>query len=462
MVFIKRMVLLTAVFLLALFVLSAQSIDLQPINLQPINLHSIRVLALSNSRSLAKYNLSVQSSLLDERSRVYSNLPSLSAGASASVSLWNAGNAEPVANPFDTFSSGASVSVSQKIFEGGKSVIQKAINEIAVESARNDALAEYYSVLEGADSAYYAVLEAMATLEAEESSLESSVISLAIAEIRQTSGIINQGDYLKALADKEARENSRNQARRNLSLNTAKLKAITGLEVVPPLEKTEPDAYQALIERLGTISDEKADSLYTQFLKLLSSNNLSLARASLARERSQKNLSMAKSGYLPSLGASFSTGLNYTPDRGLEMSGGRVSLSASIPVDFWVLSNNVEKSRIAKEQAALDYLNAEINLETELQSALLNIFSYAGTFLSSRRSLEYTEKHFEYVMERYRLSQCSVSDYVDASTLLITSRNNYIKANYGFLQSLSKLRSLARLALARERLLEESNFRNCV
>jgi hypothetical protein len=35
-----------------------------------------------------------------------------------------------------------------------------------------------------------------------------------------------------------------------------------------------------------------------------------------------------------------------------------------------------------------------------------------------------------------------VSDLGEASSLLITGRNNLIKASYGFLQSLSKLRSL--------------------
>jgi hypothetical protein len=52
------------------------------------------------------------------------------------------------------------------------------------------------------------------------------------------------------------------------------------------------------------------------------------------------------------------------------------------------------------------------------------------------------ETNFEYTMERYRLSQSSVSDMSEATSLFLTSRNNYTKATYGFLQSLSKLRSL--------------------
>jgi len=62
--------------------------------------------------------------------------------------------------------------------------------------------------------------------------------------------------------------------------------------------------------------------------------------------------------------------------------------------------------------------------------------------LSSRRALEYGEKHFEYVLELYKLNQNSVSDLSDATALVSSSRRQLINANYGFLQSLSTLRGL--------------------
>ena len=141
---------------LIVFNLSAESISLE----------DVRVMALAMSRSLARHNLSIRSTILDERSRFFSTLPSISVGASASMGLWSASNAAPIENPIDTLSSGGSVSVSHRIFEGGRTLIQKAINEISLESARNDALSEYFNVLNSADNAYYAVLEAAATLEA--------------------------------------------------------------------------------------------------------------------------------------------------------------------------------------------------------------------------------------------------------------------------------------------------------
>jgi len=411
---------------------------------QTLNLERARELALANSRSLARYELAIRNSILDERSQLYSMLPSVSAGYNASADFlrdWN------FVSPVDTFSAGATFSVTQVIFQGGKSFIQKAINEIATESVRKDALAEYFNVLDSADNAYYAALESYAALEAEESTLQAAALALSIAEIRRESGMINQGDYLKALADAQAREISRNQARRNLSLNIAKLKALIGINDTFELEQIDFSAYEDVFLRLSGITDEQADELFEIFWDMLIAANPSLAKAALNSVRADRNLALSISDYSPTLSATvFSTGLNYSTAGGFNASSqGGITLRGNIPLDFWVLNNRIEKSRIALDSARLDYVNTESSLVMELTTAVLNALSQAGTVLSSRRSLEYAEKHFEYVMERYRLSQSSVSELSDASTLLINSRNTQIRASYSFLQSLSRLRSLCAL-----------------
>jgi len=408
---------------------------------QTLSLEQARMLSLANSRSLERYELAIRSSILDERNQLYNMLPSVSAryGASAGyLRNWD------FLNPVDTFVTEANFSITQVLFQGGKGLIQKAINSIATESVRKDALAEYFNVLDAADNAYYAALEAEATLEAEEASLEAAAFSLVTAEVRAVTGIINQGDYLKALSDKEARENSRNQARRNLSLNTAKLRTLTGITSPVRLEQIDFSAYEEALLYLSGISDEDAFSLYNKFWFIIASSNPSLAKAALNNERAKRNFALAKRDFVPTVSATvFSTGLNYSTANGFNTNNsGGVTISGNIPVDFWVISNRIGKSRIARDSAALDYIGAESSLEMELQSVLFNIFAQAGSVLSSRRSLEYTERHFEYIMERYRLLLNSVSDLSEATSLFINSRNNHIRARYSFLQSLSRLRSL--------------------
>jgi len=411
---------------------------------QTLNLERARELALANSRSLARYELAIRSSILDERNQLYSMLPAVSLSYSASADYlrdWN------FVSPVDTFTTGASFSVTQIIFQGGKSFIQKAISEIATESVRKDALAEYFNVLDSADNAYYAALESYAALEAEESTLQAATLALSIAEIRRESGMINQGDYLKALADAQAREISHNQARRNLSLNIAKLKALIGVNDNFELEQIDFSAYEDVLLRLSGISDEQADALFEIFWDMLLRANPSLAKAALNNDRAERNLALSISDYSPTISATvFSTSLNYSTIGDFKTgSQGGITLRGSIPVDFWVLNNRIERSRIARDSAQIDYANAQSSLVMELTTAVLNVLSQAGTVLSSRRSLEYAEKHFEYVMERYRLLQSSVSELSDASTLLINSRNTQIRASYSFLQGLSRLRSLCAL-----------------
>jgi outer membrane protein len=331
--------------------------------------------------------------------------------------------------------------------------MQKAISAIATESIRKDAYAEYFNVLDAVDNAYYAVLEAQAALEAEESSLQAAVLGFSIAEIRHSSGMINQGDYLKALADKEVRENSRNQARRNLTSSLNRFRTLTGLTGNIELEQISFEKYENVLQYLANITDEDAYLLFEEFWRILTISNPSLAKAALNTERAQNNLSIARRDYAPTISATlFSSNMSFLPSYNATGTSG-VSIRGTIPIDFWVMNNRIERSRISRDSAFLDYESTESSLEQDLQNALFNLFSQAGTVLSLRRSLEYTERHFEFVMQRYRLLQSSVTELNDATSLFINSRNSLNRASYSFLQSLSRLRSLCALD-DEERLLE--------
>jgi len=410
---------------------------------ESITLEQVRSMALANSRTLARYNLAIQSTTLDEKTRIYNDyIPTPSLGAGASVNLWNAQGNGPVKNLSDTFSASGNVGVSENIFQGGKTLVQKAINALATESARKDALNEYFNVLDSADGAYYAVLNASASLAAAESALETSTASLNIAELRYTNGMINQADYLQALADKESKETSRNQAKRALALNTSKLRILINANFSPQPQDIDFSAYENLIQRLGSSTDDDFNTLYNQLFGVVSAANPALAKSMLASKSAEENVKMAQRGYSPSLDLSFRTGLNYTKDTGLQYNSGALSLNVTVPVDFWVTANNVAKSKILSEQTALDYASQGDQLVTNLQSALTDALSNAGSVLSSRRAVDYAEKNFELIQEGYRLNQNSIQDLGTASDLLYTSRNNLISAQYGFLQSLSALRSL--------------------
>ena len=408
---------------------------------ESISLEQAREFALHNSRSLAKYNLAIQSSLLNERSQLYSELPSLSMGLSASTSLWTK-DGIPQDLMKNTFSAGASAGISYRIWEGGKSSILRAINSLNTEISRQDALAEYYAVLSAVDSAYYAVMEAAAALEAAESSLETANLSLSMAEIRHSSGMISDAVYLQALSEKAARESSRIRSRGDLAMAKLRFKDLLGIDEVPDLEPLDLDSVEELISILSDLDDTDFDRLFVSFWKQVQTNNPSMVKAAMNNERSERNLNLTNRDYSPTLSASFSTGLNYTINNGLEPSGGRLSLSASIPIEFWKTANSVDKQKIAREQASLDFLGAVGSLDMNLRTALLELISQASQIVSSRPALEYSQKSFEYVLELYRLSRNSLKELYDAETLVRNSRDQLNRSQYAFLNGLSKIRSM--------------------
>jgi outer membrane protein TolC len=401
-----------------------------------MGLGELRDLALGHARGLARFNLAIESGLLEEKSRQLGNLPSLSLGAQGSMNLWGE------TSMADSLTAGASFGVSQTLWKGGKNGVLKAINAIALEITRQEALAEYYAVLAGTEAAYYGVLEAEASLEAANTALEAADLAFSMAELRRESGMMSPGDYLQALAEREAKETTRNQARRDLTLAQAKLKNLTGLGELPPLAPVDFTAYDGMIRRLAVLGEPAIEGLYGALKAAALVNNPGLVKAGLQNQQAEQAVILAKRDYLPSLSASVSTGLNYSPGQGLEASPGRFTLSGSIPLDFWVTGNNVEKKKIAQSEADLTYRAAGADLDLSVQTALLDWISQAGSVLSSRRADEYARQHYEYVLELYRLSQGSLSALSDAAALAGSSRTQYIRAQYGFLTCLSQLRSL--------------------
>jgi outer membrane protein TolC len=401
-----------------------------------LDLGTVRAMALANSRTLARYNLAVGSAQLDEKIQKYGMLPSLSLGASASasilgeVSLW------------DSAGAGASFGVTQQLYNRGKNALLKSISSMATGIARQDALAEYFAVLDAADAAYYGVLEAEAALEAADAALEAAAFALSTAEIRRENGMIGYGDYLQALAEKEARETARNQARRDLTLGRVTLKNLTGQAELQELEGVDFEAWEELIQKLAGFSEEGAAAFLERFRGAATANNPTLVRAALAGSRAEQEVSLAKREYFPTLSAGVSGGLNYSVMNGFDVPSGRLSLSASFPLDVWVTKSNVDKKVFARAEAVLEKQNVVVSLDVEIQTAVLDLITQAMSALSSRRADEYARRHYEQVLESYRLSSASVAELSDAAVLAGSNRTQYIKARYGFLAGLSKIRSL--------------------
>jgi outer membrane protein TolC len=410
-----------------------------------LSLEDVRLSALANSRSLARYNLAIESGLLDEKAQNFTYLPSLSLTGAASMKLWDAGGGATLGN---SLNAGAALEISETLplYEGGKAKILKAINALSTESARKDALAEYYVVLNSADSAYYEALKAQANLESAESALAAAELSLSASQIRYDNEMIRYGDYLQALSERESAATAKKQAERTLAISMANLKNIAGIAGTPSLAPVDFSRHERLIAYCANLDEDAINALCLRLWGVMAANNPQLAKAGISMQKAEKNSELAAKDYLPSVSAGVSTGLDYNYQYGktnaLSPLAGSLSIKVSIPLDFWVIKNKIDKQKLSQEQTRLGYLDAVSSTHIEMQSAILDIILQAGTVGSSRRAYEYAQKHFEYIQELYQLYQKSLSEYYDASNQAHSSLNRCVEAQYGLQLALSKIRSL--------------------
>jgi outer membrane protein len=401
---------------------------------EAITLEQARAHAVAQSRTLQKLLLSVDSALVDEKIQSYSLLPSITVTAGAGLSV-------PETNLLDMLGISAGLSVTQTVYDGGKSSLLSRIDSLATSIAREAARAQYFSVLAAADSAFYGALEAAASVEAARSDLADAQANQKLAQARLEAGMIARSDYLKTEAETAAKETSLVQAQGSLSVAERTLASLTGLPLPWKLGSIDSARSDSLMQRFAGFSDEQIATFITKLVEAATKNNPSLSQSGLASRQAQSAVDLAKTGYLPSVSATWSNSLGFNAGTGAASSA--LSIKASLSLDMWNTKASVESKLLAARQAALDLGETQRTLNLAIESAVFDSIASARAVSSSQKALDYAQSHYDDVLQRYKLSSASVSDLSDAELLVSTNRTALITALYKFLSTISSLRTFA-------------------
>jgi outer membrane protein TolC len=414
-----------------------------------LTLEDIRKAAVAASPVLKKLELSRQNLALARMADFFKYLPSPSAGFSASYPLLD--SSSPASQGIDQLSSSARLSVSENIslYDGGKSRIQRRNMALDESSLDAETQAKFFALIEEADARYFACLEAAAAVETAELQMEISSLALEIAEIRRAGGLLSPSDYYLALANKSAAESSRAAALTGLALAQRRLEQITGVNGIGSSEALAPvnfENYEELLNGVSRWTMEEITRRCQELGALLSSRSPSLRSASITLRRAENEYALSKSAFLPSLNLSlsFDLGYNFTAKSPADplSYGAALTLGGTIPLDYWVLSNNRQRQKNSLESSRIDYGDALAAFDIELQSQLFNLAGNSRTLLASRQQAEYSALLLEQQRELFRLSGTSMTAFLDASSRSLSSETAKTRAEFAFLRSLSALKSL--------------------
>jgi outer membrane protein TolC len=412
---------------------------------EELTLEEVRRAAVKTSSVLKKLELSRQNQALTKMAHYFSEyVPVPSASVSAAYPLL----AEDPLPPRDRLSAGLSFSIRESVtvYNGGKSRIERsnrALDDLSLDAETEAAL---FAVIEEADSRYFNYLEEEAALKTAELQMKRNALTLEIAEIRHSGGIISPGDYYLALSEMSAAEGALSGARTGLSLAKARLEQYSGIGSIESLRPVNFEDYEELFTGISRWTMEEIEGRYETIRARLSSRSPALKSAAISLKRAENDYALSKSAFLPSLnlGLSFDLGYSFTaksPARPLSY-GASVSLGGTIPLDYWVLSNNRRRQKNSLESSRADYADALTNFDIELQSRLFTLAGSARALISSRRQAEYSALVLEQQQELFRLSGTSMLSLMDASSRSLSSETQKAAAEFSFLRNISSLKSL--------------------
>lgn len=175
---------------------------------------------------------------------------------------------------------------------------------------------------------------------------------------------------------------------------------------------------------------------------LRSNNSIKGARQSL--QVADDNISLAKSGYLPTLSFNAGIGSSYYKVNGFDNEKiGRqmrhnfstfLGFSLNIPVfDGFTTRNGIRNAKLQKLEAELELEQREEDLRKEIQLAWYQAKGARERWLASKETLEKTRLSFEATREKYSLGRATPTEFEQAKNNLFRTDINRIQAYYEYI-----------------------------
>lgn len=359
-------------------------------------------------------------------------LPQVDASASQSFNFGRGLTAENTYANRNTSSTSWNVGFNLPLFQGLKEYKRVKVAELSLQQYLWESGSAKDNVTLNVMSQYLQVLYCKEVVRSSESQAE-----LSAYQVERQKALIEAGKVAEAtLYDLEAvaaqdrlqvvtAGNDLQTAIVNLT-NLLLLPSAEGFDVAP-LEEQDP-----------TLSS--ADEVYSQAQNI----NNSLLGARQAVKVADENISMAKTGFIPTLNFSGGLGSSYYTVSGMpnENFGNQMrhnfstylGLSLHIPIfDAFSTRNSIRRSRMQKLDAELALEQRETDLQKEIQLAYYQAKGAKERYLTSEETLEKTRLSFEATRERFDLGRATQADYEQAKNNLFKTEVTRIQAHYEYL-----------------------------
>jgi TolC family type I secretion outer membrane protein len=348
----------------------------------------------------------------------YSRIKPLSGGTTSSSSL--SGNGSSVgSSSYDQYT--GSATLSQTIFDFGKTPTQVRIQKLNLDASRSDYDATRAQTILSVKQAYYGVLQAQRNLE-----VAKETVSQFSEHLDQAKGFFEVGvkpkfDVTKAEVDLSNARLNQITAENTLRIARVTLNNAIGL----------PDAPEYSVE--DSLAYVKRDFTLSQAISTAFKNRPELQANDLRVKASEKSIELAKKGYFPIVTGNAAYNRASTTEASFREEG----WNAGVTVTFPIFSGFLTRHQVAESTALFNAAKANFdvlrqNVILEVQQAALNLRAAADRIPTAELAAQQATENLEIANGRYAAGVGNPIEVTDAQVLYSNAKTAYTQALYDY------------------------------
>jgi outer membrane protein len=386
--------------------------------------------AKKNNIQLNTLRLNTSSAGQDLLQAKAAKLPSLS--ASLSQSVVNGKKVDVVVGGLQSqasFSGNYGINSSLTLFNGGYINNDIKAKQLAVQSSNLSVEEAQNDITLSITESFLNILLAGENIKSLEEVLATSQAQLKQGRQRFDGGSISRKDLLQLEAQVAADEFNLVNANNSYRKNTVTLKQVLQLPSGFDFKVAVPDTL--IVEQLAPSLSQAQQAAMAERPEV-KNDSLSIAIANTG-------LLKAKAGALPfvSLGAGLASGYanqnagnNYFTQINNNFYQS-LGLSVDIPIfSKRVNKTNIEKSKIAIEQAKLALAGTKVNLNSEVEQSYINLQNGLAQYHSAEAQLKVVKESYDITNEQLKLGALDMVALQQQRSLYVQALQSYIQAKY--------------------------------
>lgn len=326
-------------------------------------------------------------------------------------------------------STNVGISSSMTLFQGNQISNQIKQNKLLLELSVFQEEVEKNNIVLNLLENYLQTLYSKESIAITENNLTASEKEVLRAKARLDAGSIALSDYTEAQSQAATNKYNVIAAKNNYQKYIIELKQLLEL---PPLQDLEIETIDENMD-LVNLELDKADIYYKalNYLPEIEASNLNITA-------NEKELDIAKGGFLPTLSLTGSIGSGYTSINNntfldqfdLNFNQG-LGLSLNIPIfnrnqtkaAVKTASINIEKAQIQKQ-------GTEKEIYKKVETAYQNALSTQEQVIAAEASKEAAMQSYKLAQKKYELGDLSTTDLVINQNTFTNAQQNYLQAKY--------------------------------